>query len=148
MNTYISARTQQGNEISTTKLMVFGSTYPMKLPEMLYDLTGSEKSKMAAFKTGKTSISACRHDRNEIPAAIGQQTMFSRSTNPMGLSVWLCDLTGSMKTKMTSFKPGIHISQLVNIIGTKLQRLYPCFRGQTTRLYYCGDCPTCELVVS
>ena len=51
---------------------------------MLFDITGSEKSKMAASKTGETS--ACRQDRNEIPTAIGL-TMFSRSSNPVGLSV-------------------------------------------------------------
>ena len=96
----------------------------MELLEMFYDLTGSEKSKMAASKTGKSAISACRHDRNEIQTAI---TMFSRCSNPMGLSVLLRDLTGSMKTKMASFKPEVPASQLVKDIVTKFQWLYRVF---------------------
>ena len=38
------------------------------------------------------------------------------------------------------------IYQLVYIIATKFQRLYPCFRGRATRFDYCGDGPTCWFV--
>ena len=55
LNTYISARRQNSNEISQAKFMFVWSTYPKKQPEMLCDLTGSEKSKMAASKTVLTS---------------------------------------------------------------------------------------------
>ena len=86
---------------------------------------------MAAFKTRKTSISACKHDRNEIPTAI---TMFSRSSSPIGQSVLLENLTESMKSKLASFKPEVLISQLVDNIGAKFQRLYTrVFRGRATR---------------
>ena len=84
----------------------------MELPGILYDLTGSEKSKMVASKTGNTSISAWRAYRNAIPTAV---TVFSRSSNPMGLSVLLWDLTRSMKIKMASFKQEVPIYQLVNM---------------------------------
>ena len=143
----------------------------MKLPKMLYDLTGSDKFKMAASKTGKplfqlvdriktkfqrlnhvfevqqsngtisivrpnrkyeipnlvvqtgsTYTSACRQDRNEIPMA---KTMFSRFSNPMGLSVYQYQYqTWSMTTKMVSFKPEVPISQLVNNIETKYSNGY------------------------
>ena len=89
---------------------------------------------MAASKTGKTSISACRHDRNEIPTDI---TMFSRSSNPNGQSALLLNLTGSM----ASFKPEVLISQLVDNMWTKFQRLYPCFRGWATRRDKWQYCP-------
>ena len=80
----------------------------MELPGMLYDLTGSEKSKTAASKTGKTSLSADRHDRNEIPTA---ETTFSRSSNPMWLSVLLRDQAGSMQIIMASFKPEVSAAE-------------------------------------
>ena len=94
--------------------------------------TGNTKSKMAACKFEIRIILACRpiQDRNEIPTAI---TMLARSSKPMILCVLWWDLTGSMKTKMASFKPEVSLSQLVNNIGTKFQRLYQCFRGQATR---------------
>jgi len=42
----------------------------------------------------------------------------------------LYNLTGSKKSNMAAFKPEVPISKLVNKIGTKVQRLYTCFRGQ------------------
>ena len=55
-----------------------------KQPWMLYDLTESERLETAASKNGKTSISACRPDINEIPTTI---TMFSQSNNPVTTSI-------------------------------------------------------------
>src|SRR5664279_1147325 len=84
-NTYVSACRQHRNEISKAILMFSGSTYPMELPGMLYDLTGSGKSKMAASKTGCTYISACRQDRNEIPTATPPFSRSSSSAELMGI---------------------------------------------------------------
>jgi len=64
----------------------------MKLLAMLFDLTGSEKYKMATSQTGSTYISACRQDRNNIP-------IFARSSYPM-------NLTGSEKYKMATSQTG------------------------------------------
>ena len=115
----------------------------MELLEMLYNLTRSDKSKMAASKTWKTFISACRQNRNEIPTS---KTKFSRSSNPMGLSVMLWDQTGSMQTKMASIKPDAPIFQLVNNIGTKFQPPYPRFRGPATRGDKWHYCPTSRYI--
>ena len=52
LNTNISTRSLHRNVISQAKLIFSESTHPMELPDMLYDLTGSDKSKMAASKTG------------------------------------------------------------------------------------------------
>ena len=51
LNTYISVRGKQKNEISKPKSMFLGSTNPMQLQKMLCDLSGGEKSKMVASKT-------------------------------------------------------------------------------------------------
>src|SRR5664279_3508826 len=50
LNTYIFACRQHRNDISKAISMFAGSTYPMELLGMLYDLTESEKFKMASFK--------------------------------------------------------------------------------------------------
>src|SRR5664279_1414633 len=97
--------------------MCSGSTYPMELLGMLYDLTGSEKSKMAASKTGCTYISACRQDRIDISTAI---STFIGSNYSMGLLGMLYNLTGSENFKMASFKPEVPISHLVDKIGTAI----------------------------
>ena len=139
LNTYISACRQHRNEISKAKSMFSRSTYPMELQEMLYDITGSKKSKMAASKTGNTYISACRLDSNAIPKTT--QT-FSRSSNSMGLLQSLPDTTGSQKSKMAAAKPEILISHLVDWIATRFQRLPPHFRCPATKWDSCKVCPT------
>ena len=72
--------------------------------------------------------------------------MVLRSSNQMGLSVLLYNLVGSMTSKMASFKPEVPISQLVDDIGTKFQRLLPCFRGRATRRDKWQYCPMSEYV--
>ena len=51
----------------------------------------------------------------------------------MGIVQILSDQTGCGKSNMAASKLGTPISQLPGEIETKLQRLYPCFRGQATR---------------
>jgi hypothetical protein len=87
------------------------STHPMELLKMLYNKTGSEKSKMAASKTGNTYISACRLDSNAIPTATPTLSM---SSNSIGLVQSLHDRTGSRNSKMAAAKLEIPISQLVD----------------------------------
>jgi hypothetical protein len=48
----------------------------------------------------------------------------------------LCDLTGSEKSNMAASKPEVPISQLVDKIGTKFQRVCLCFRGPAFRREY------------
>ena len=54
----------------------------MVILQTMSDVSGSQKSKMAAAKTGNTYNSVCRPDSNEIPNA----NMFVRSVNPCNFS--------------------------------------------------------------
>src|SRR5664279_2445855 len=92
---------------------------------ILYDLTESRNSRWRTPDQNfnlNTYGSACRQHRNEISKA---KLMFSGSTYPMELPGMLYDLTGSGKAKMASFKPEVPVSQRVDKIGTKFQRLHP-----------------------
>ena len=82
--------------------MFFGTGGPMTLPWELSDVTGSQKSKMAATKPGVAHISACCLDSNEISTAT---PMFSRTVSLMTLLRKLSDVTGSQKSKMVATKP-------------------------------------------
>jgi hypothetical protein len=88
------------------------------------------KNQDGGHQTGTTHISACVLDRNEIPTAI---TMFSGSSNSMELVGILSDKTGSGKSKMAAAKPELHISQPLDEIETKFQRLNLHLRGQATQ---------------
>jgi len=56
----------------------------------------------------------------------------------------MCDHTGSWKVKMAASKPSIHDShEIPTAVGEP-----KCFRGQTTRLDYCGDCLACDIVTN
>ena len=101
INTYISACRLDRNKISTAIAMFSGTRSPMTLPRKLSDVTGSQKSKMAATKPEVTHISACRQDSNEIPTAT---PMFSRTGIPMVLLCILSVTTGSQKSKMAALK--------------------------------------------
>ena len=50
-------------------------------------------------------------------------------------------VTGSRKSNMAAAKPELPISQLVEEITEKLQRLDPCFWGRRTQGLYYGSCP-------
>jgi len=63
-------------------------------------------------------------DRNEISTA---SPMFSGSSYPTRSTVMLYDETGSGKFNMAACKQEVHISQLVDVIETKFERLYLCF---------------------
>ena len=58
------------NEILQANPTFSGSGYPMKLTAMLYDQTGSGKSKMAASIPEVPTSRARRHHRNTILEAI------------------------------------------------------------------------------
>jgi len=75
-------------------------------------------------------ISTSRWDRNIIPTAIHP---FSMTAIPMELSVKLSDVTRSEKSKMAASELPKCISQLVQKIATKFQRLYQCFWGPTIK---------------
>jgi len=59
--------------------------------------------------------------------------MFSASSYPM-----LYDLTGSKKSNMAGSKPEVHTFQLLDKIGTQLQRL--CLRGPAIQGNYQEYC--------
>jgi len=82
---------------------------------------------MAATKNGYTYISACRQDGSEILTAV---SMFSESSYLMRSTGMLYDQTESGKSNMAASKREVHISQLLDVIETKFQRLYLCFLGQ------------------
>jgi hypothetical protein len=54
----------------------------------------------------------------------------------------VCDLTGSEKSNMAGSKPEVHISQLVDKIGTTFQRLCLYFRGPASQWEYPECCAT------
>jgi len=60
----------------------------------------------------------------------------------MGLSEMLYDQTGSKKSNIAAFQPEVLLSKLVDKIGTKVQRLYTCFRGQAIQWNYQKLCTT------
>ena len=66
----ISAPMKESNEISKATSMFMRSSYPMKSTGMLYDQTGSGKSKMAASIPEVPTSRARRHHRNTILEAI------------------------------------------------------------------------------
>ena len=76
---------------------------------------------------GNMFISACRLARSAISTATPM--LFSESRNPMGPLGILPVLTGSGKSKIVAAKPEVLISQLVDTLGTRFQRLLPCFLG-------------------
>ena len=53
--------------------------------------------------------------------------MFPRSSYPIKLTGMLYDQTGSRNSKMAASKPEVPISQHVDMIGKRFQRLYICF---------------------
>jgi len=72
---------------------------------------------MTVTKTGYAYISACRQDGNEILTAI---FMFSGSSYPMSSTGMFYDQTGSGKSNMAASKQEVHISELVDVIETKV----------------------------
>ena len=93
--THNHACRQDSNEIPTATPMFSGTGNPMTLTWKLSDVTGSQKSKMAADKPEIHHILACRQDSNEIPTAT---PMFSGTGNSMTLTWKLSDVTGSQRT--------------------------------------------------
>jgi len=87
-------------------------------------ITESQKSKMAASKSGNTYISTCKHDSNTIPTAI---PTFSGARYPMVLLGILSGKTGSQKSKIAASNLEIRISRLEDMIATTFERLYLCF---------------------
>ena len=111
LNKYISACMQHKNRILKAESMYSKFTHPMEQLRRLYDVTGSQKSNMAACKTGNTNISACRLDSDAIPTAT---PTLSISSNSIRLVPSLPDVTGSQNSKMAAAKPEIPLSQLVD----------------------------------
>jgi len=108
--THIAACRQDGDESSKAISMFSGSAYLIGLLRMLLNLTGSDKSKMAASRIAyrPTHISTRRQDRNAITKAI---LMCYDYKNPFGA---VYELTGSVK--LVSFKPAILSSRIVDFL--------------------------------
>jgi len=71
---------------------VLGAMNPTVLLGILYDVTGSQKSKMVASNLTIRISRLVEYDSNTILTAIH---MSSRSSNPIGLLEIPCELTGS-----------------------------------------------------
>jgi len=80
--TYISARIHDSNEISTSTPTFSRSSNSMELVSIL-PVYNEPEIQDGCRKTVSACISACRHDRIEIPKA---PTIFSRMANSLALS--------------------------------------------------------------
>ena len=67
--------------------------------------------------------------KQDIPGVSRATFIFLGSDNLMRLLRMLRDLTGSAKSKMAAIKPEVMISQLVDELATKFQRLHPSSKG-------------------
>jgi len=106
--------------------MFSGTKDPTVLLGILSDVTGSQKSKMAASNlqiriSRLVDMIATKFQR--YPHVLGARC-------PTILLGILSDVTGSQKSKMAASNQEIRISRLVDMIATTSQRLSPCFRGQ------------------
>jgi len=87
---------------------------PTVLLGLLSDVTGSQKSKMAASNL-EIRISRLIDMIATIPTPT---PMFSGARTPTVLLGILSDVTGSQKSKMAASNLEIHISRLVDMIAT------------------------------
>jgi len=71
------------------------------------------------------------------PTAI---THFLRMPDSTVLHATSPEVVFSCKSNMTASKPEILLYQCRDELETKFQRLYPCFRGCPTQLFYRGSC--------
>ena len=100
---HISAFTHDTGAILASTHMFSWSANSTVLFAMLCDITGSEKSKMAAVKTGSSYISA---STSHTGAILASTHMFSLSASSTVLFAMLRDITGSEKSKMAAVKTG------------------------------------------
>ena len=100
--------------------MFSGTGSPMTLPDKLSDVTGSQKSKMAATKPEVTHISAFRQDSNEIPTAT---PMLSRTGIPMVLLCIYCPSQTEVRNPRWRLLNGVI---LCNSLGAAILRVYGC----------------------
>src|SRR5664279_3866482 len=91
------------------------------------------------LQTGSTYYSACRLHSNAISTAT---PTFSGSSNSMALWPILSDITGNRKSKMAAYKPEVLITQPLDYIATRFQRLSSHFRGPVIQRHYGRFCPT------
>ena len=107
--------------------MFSGSGNQRAIEQILPDVTGNRKSKMAANKP-KVRISQLL-DKIGTPfqrlTPIFEVQEFSRANTKIAR----CSLTGSRKFNIAAVKPKVLISQLLDKIETPLQRLIQCFSG-------------------
>src|SRR5664279_3354457 len=87
----------------------------------------------------KMHISASIAHSNEIETAT---PTFSGSIKSMVLLPIIYNIIGARKSKMAATYPEVLISQLVDEIENRFQRLTPHFRGPATQWYYGRFCPT------
>jgi len=90
------------------------------------------------LQTGSTFVTACRQYINEVPTAISvcEFQLPNKTINNVVRSNWKWTL------KKAPFISEVPVSQLVNKIGTKCQRLYLCFRCPAIPWDYQECCTT------
>ena len=81
-------------------------------------------------RCGKSYISACSRDSNQISTAIPPIPPFSRSSNLMEKLGIMCYQTRGGKFKMASADAKILISQLADVTATTFRRLASIFEVQ------------------
>src|SRR5664279_1490005 len=101
--------------------------------------TGQPEIQDGGLQTGSTYYSACRLHSNAISTAI---PTFSGSSNSMALWPIMPDIPGNRKSKMAAYKPEVLITQPVDYIATRFQRLSSHFRGPATQRHYGRFCQT------
>ena len=90
-------------KIRTVIPIFLGSSISLEKLRRLQNVTGIQKTKMAALENGSTFFSVCRLHRHKIKNV---QSMFSRSGFSMVLVRVLCYVTGSQKTTMAAITTG------------------------------------------
>jgi len=92
---------------------------------------GSPEIQDGDIQTRSTNISACRQDRNAISRADHPFVGYSNSSVQCSI---VMDIRGVQKFKLAACKPEVLISQLLDKIGTRFQRLNLCFLGSAIHL--------------
>jgi hypothetical protein len=59
--------------------------------------------------------------------------MFSGTSSSMKVEWIECDQTENRGSNMAAHKPEVHLSQIVDEVGTTFQRLFACYCGQAAQ---------------
>ena len=125
-NTYKSACTQRSFTNSKAISMFSRSRNSMELFFILRDASGSQKSKMAAYKKGNTHFSVCIQ---HICRVLIAEHIYPRHESSIKLFSILCDASGDQKSKMVAHTLKILTTQLVYNVTAKFLLLNIFFQG-------------------